>query len=286
MRSSIVILAAVAATLSPAIAAPVRVARDESSLLEELLGATDESIENVLKNSAADGIAAGGVTTAGAELEKYFGKKGKSQDQTPPQTPPQSTRRELEDPSLLEQLLGATDASIENVVKTSAANGLASGGVVTIGALLEEAFKHKSSTNATAPATPPSKRNEAEEELIEEGLSPLTKGILGTLTGLGVSSAIQPAVDGVKSLFGSKSSDKRNEAELEEEAVEVLEKEFSPLTKGIIGTVTGLATSSVVQPVVDGAESLFGHNSTSTRRDVTPKELLARLILRAFDELD
>ncbi|KAI0052075.1 hypothetical protein FA95DRAFT_1602049 [Auriscalpium vulgare] len=161
--------------------------------------------------------------------------------------------------SILGSLLGATEDSLGTVVKTAAAGGLASGAVAAAGGALEHLFGDDKASS----------KRELEERI---NFGPIEKGIIGTVTSLGVSSA---ASDLLGKVFGNSGSSSRRE--LEERL------NLGPIEKGLIGTVTSLGVSSAASDLLG---KVFGNSNS--RRDVTPEQALAAIILsgRSFNELD
>ncbi|KAI0062101.1 hypothetical protein BV25DRAFT_1838613 [Artomyces pyxidatus] len=135
--------------------------------------------------------------------------------------------------SILGSLLGATEDSLSTVLKTSAAAGLASGAVAAAGGALEKLF------------------------------------------GVGDQAASRRELSAFDEILAR---------EVDERALNL-----SPIAKGIIGTITGLGAAALVDPAISGVEKLFGvGDSAASRRDLTPEQVLAGLILssRSFNDLD
>ncbi|KAI0046209.1 hypothetical protein FA95DRAFT_1573292 [Auriscalpium vulgare] len=300
------------------------------SILGSLLGATEDSLGTVLKTSAAGGLASGAVAAAGGALEHLLGDKDSSSKRdlasieqsfkdfvdkvtgadkaAPGLTGIVETREydKLVARSILGSLLGATEDSLGTVLKTSAAGGLASGAVAAAGGALEHLFGDKDSSS----------KRELEERL---NLGPIEKGLIGTVTSLGVSGA---ASDLLGKLFGNSGSSSRRDLEerlnlgpiekgligtvtslgVSGAASDLLGKLFGnsgsssrrdleerlnlgPIEKGLIGTVTSLGVSGAASDLLG---KLFGNSDSSSRRDITPEQALAAILLsgRSFDELD
>lgn len=200
-------------------------ARSLGSALGKLLGATEDDIGTVLKNGAIGGAVTGGVVSAGDAAENAANSK-----------------RDIDIRSIgsaLGKVLGATEDDIGTVLKNGAIGGAVTGGVVSAGDAIESAFGGSSSKREI-------------DERAPLNLSPITKGILGTLTGLTASSGVEGLLD---------PSSKR---EIDERAP----LNLSPITKGLLGTLTGLAASS-------GVEALF---DPSSKRDID-EDTLNGLIL-------
>ncbi|KAI0041953.1 hypothetical protein FA95DRAFT_1576051 [Auriscalpium vulgare] len=249
------------------------------SIVGSLLGATEDSLGTVLKTGAAGGLASGAVAAAGGALEHLFGDSNSSSSKRQTLA---SIEQQIKDEaaklralgpigreyheivarSIVGSLLGATEDSLGTVLKTGAAGGLASGAVAAAGGALEHLFGDKDSSS--------SKRE------LEERLGSIGKGLLGTATSLGVSGI---ASDLLGKLFGN--SDSSSRRELEERL------NLGPIEKGLLGTVTSLGVSGAASGLLG---KLFGtsDSSSSSRRDVTPEQALAAILLsgRSFDELD
>ncbi|KAI0047170.1 hypothetical protein FA95DRAFT_1572661, partial [Auriscalpium vulgare] len=185
---------------------PERITPDElaalarRSVVGSLLGATEDSLGTVLKTSAAGGLASGAVAAAGGALEHLFGDKGSSSKRASAEVEESLAHiiqgfgggngREPTPRSVVGKLLGATEDSLGTVLKTSAAGGLASGAVAAAGGALEHLFGNKDASS----------KRELEERL---NLGPIEKGLIGTVTSLGVSGA---ASDLLGKVFGNKDS--------------------------------------------------------------------------------
>ncbi|KAI0041950.1 hypothetical protein FA95DRAFT_1610594 [Auriscalpium vulgare] len=320
---AVILLAASAA--SPALAAPL--STNQAREFDELM-AREPSLLSILK-PLGTGLLGGGAVAA---LDHFIG--GGDSSSSSKRSIEAREYDELVARSIVGSLLGATEDSLGTVLKTAAAGGLASGAVGAVGSEVEKLFGHKDSSSKrfglelgtegvvqssptllellgnkgqiTAPA--PASRRQLEERL---DLGPIEKGLIGTVTGLGVSSAASGLLG---KLFGNSDSSSRrgiiedsphvgtlslpdfleatgrvpqtgvpapaSRRELDERL------NLGPIEKGILGTVTGLGVSSAASGILG---KLFGNSdSSSSRRDVTPEQVLAAVLLsgRSFNELD
>ncbi|THH14329.1 hypothetical protein EW146_g5984 [Bondarzewia mesenterica] len=223
-------------------------ARSFGSILGKLIPSAEQDLTTVLKNSVIGGLASGGVVAAGQAVE------GDS-----------NTRRALEEldargfGSILGKLIPSAEQDLTTVLKNSVLGGLASGGVVAAGNSILGNSNSRRDLDAREP------------------ISSTGKGILGSLVGLGASSAVGPIVNEVEKLFGGGNSNARRELE----DILAAREPLSSTGKGVIGSLAGLAASSLVGPVVNEIESLF-------RRDLDADTLVALNLLasRALNELD
>ncbi|KAI0263796.1 hypothetical protein BC834DRAFT_885670 [Gloeopeniophorella convolvens] len=180
----------------------------ERSLVGSLLGATEDALPTVLKNAAAGGLATGAVVTAGHEIENLFGGNNNRREleerislstvtdilkplgvgvlgalaptliQKFTGSGSSSSKREVDElitRSLIGSLLGATEDALPTVLKNAAAGGLATGAVVTAGDEIEKLFGKGSRRDLD----------------VREPLSPIIKGLIGTVTSLAASSGLE-----------------------------------------------------------------------------------------------
>ncbi|KAI0063807.1 hypothetical protein BV25DRAFT_1837368 [Artomyces pyxidatus] len=262
--SSVVALLLIAAAASPAVAAPIRAreaddfeARSFVSTLEGIVG--KEGVP--LLKSLGTGLLGGGAV---AGLDHVTSGSSSSSS---------SSRREFDElaaRSFISSIFGATKDPLSTVLKTSAAAGLASGAVASAGGELEKLFGGQKEPGS-------SKRS------FLSSLGPIEKGLIGTVTSLGVSGAASGALD--KLFGGDKSSSSSSRREFMDELdarsfVSTLEgivgKEGVPLLKSLGTGLLGGGAVAGLDHVTSGSSS----SSSSSRRDFD--ELEARSFLSSI----
>ncbi|KAI0041242.1 hypothetical protein FA95DRAFT_715231 [Auriscalpium vulgare] len=191
--------------------------KDSSAASRELaareplsLGGIGEALGSAFEGEVGSGLKALGTGVLGGAAVPLINKLFGSKDSTA------ASRREILEAfgardeeellargNILGSLLGATEDSLGTVLKTSAAGGLAAGAVGAIGSKLLDLFNGNKDSSQS--------RRELEERFdlagIAESLGPIEKGLIGTVVGLGASSAASGVLG---KIFGSSDKSSRD----------------------------------------------------------------------------
>lgn len=141
--------------------------------------------------------------------------------------------------SALGKVLGATEDDIGTVLKNGAIGGAVTGGVVSAGDAIENAFGGSSSKRDVDIRSLGSALGKVLGTTEDDIGTVLKNGAIGGA----VTGGVVSAGDAIKNAFGGSDSKR----EIDERAP----LNLSPVTKGIIGTLTGLAASSGIEGLFD-----------------------------------